>query len=53
MEPDKNPGWLVSNLDLVIPFRLDHFDVVVLNVLDAQELAFNSDFVPILNPADV
>lgn len=53
MQTDKDASWLIDDLDLVIPFGLDYFCLLVLDVLNAQILALDSDFVPIVDATDI
>ncbi len=53
MQTDEDSSWLIDDLDLVIPFGLDHFCLLVLDVLNAQIFALDPDFVPIVDATDI
>ena len=50
---DENARGLVNDLYLIVPLGLDYFNHRVFNVLNAQELPLDPDFVPVLHPAHV
>ena len=52
MQADENPSRLISDFYLVVPFRLDYLYERIFYVLNAEELAFNANLVPILYSAD-
>ena len=53
MQAYEDASWLIDDLDLVIPFGLDHFCLLVFNVLNTQILALNPDFVPVVDATDI
>ena len=44
---------MVYNFNLIVPLGLNNFDIGVLDIVNAKELSFNSNLVPVVNSADV
>ena len=53
MQTNKDASSLVDNLDLVVPLRVHHLNEGVFDVVNSQELAFDSDFIPVLDAANI
>ena len=51
MESNENACGLVFNFDLIVPLGLYDFNIRRIFILDAQELALDSDFVPVVDAA--
>ena len=45
--------WSILNFYLVVPLGKNNFNRGLLDVLHSKKLAFNTNFVPVLNPAYV